>query len=386
MVLHRHKFGSFNKSLKLLLILVLLNIISKIRVVSASNNFLGINTHGIINMWLELFILASFVITWVINLKIIRHYRTSIVGRPFIYILTGLTFLASSRIYIILYNLHAYELDETTLHFGWHIMYFTGMIAFLISINNFDKRRHDSELQGFKKNDLLVVLFLSIINILAYILTISHNKALSNNYVKSIFDKTGSVHFIAFILAGYLAIKLIKIRATSTNDELGRLLVSFIPFFLIFLSLMTLNHFWELLTENWGILSLNHEFIETVEQVFWLPGFLVTFVGLKRVYSISMDSVLYSRTKIAIKSLENNSPLILYILEIMSHHVGSSAMNIATKSSQDIGVRFSEIQLGDISNLSIAVHENTRELIGEFPSKFLSQAIKLVSTIYTNQI
>ncbi|OLS28205.1 MAG: hypothetical protein HeimC2_08600 [Candidatus Heimdallarchaeota archaeon LC_2] len=384
MVLHGHKFGFFNKLFKLLLILILFNILSKISIVFASNNFLGLNTRGIIIMWVELFILASFVITWLINLKIIRYYRTSIIGRPFIYILIGLTFLAASRIYILLFNLHIYELDETTLQFGWHIMYFSGMITFLISINNFDKRRYDDELQGFQKNDLLVILFLSIINILTYFFTISHNKVISNILVGSIFDKTGSVHFIAFILTGYLAFKLLKIKTTSTKDELGRLLVSFIPFFLIFLSLMTLNHFWELITESWGILGLNHDVIETVEQLFWIPGFLVTFIGLKRVHTISINSILYSETQLAIKLSEKNSRLILYILEIMSHHVGSSAMNIAIKSSEDIGVHFSDIQIADIHNLSIAVNENTKELLGEFPSNILSQAINLVSTFYSN--
>lgn len=375
------KFKSHTRILKILLILTLLNIVNKIQAVSANGTHSSFENRGLLLVWLEVFIFLAFIVTLFYNIRIIRHYGRSIVGRPFIYILVGMAFLALARIYIIFYNFHIYDLEETTLQFGWHVIFYTGMISFLLSINNLD-RRSDNELQGFKNVDFLIISLLILSTGFAFVLTIVQNKTFAKNFDNSIFDTSGFVHFIAFILSGYLALKLLKIRATSSDDDLGKLIVSFIPSFLIFLSLMSLNHFWELVTESWGLLNLNQNIVETVEQVFWLPGYMVTAYGLRQVHSLSQSSLIYQDTTISTKAKEENTLLMDSVLQILSHHIGSSALSIVTQSCNDIGIQFNDIDPSDIDNLSVSVHENTRELIGEFASRFLEQAIKLVATIY----
>jgi len=83
-------------------------------------------------------------------------------------------------------------------------------------------------------------------------------------------------------------IKNRKIAASSQRESYDtRAIDALFGGFLIFLVLMILNHFWELITESWMIILLPEIIIETVEQVFWLPASIFLAYGLWRVSKVT---------------------------------------------------------------------------------------------------
>lgn len=96
-------------------------------------------------------------------------------------------------------------------------------------------------------------------------------------YTSSVLDTIGLHHFIAFALAGWVAVYLFNARANL--GQVGTLIANPV---LLAVSALSLQHFWELLTESWAVISVSTDVIEGVETIFLIAAALSLIWGAWR--------------------------------------------------------------------------------------------------------
>jgi len=355
-----------------LMIFVLFSVLK----VRAANNIFGVEARGVINLYAEGSILGMFVLILFLNLLVSRKLGNSIVSLPFIYILGGIVIEEAARILIILYEFEVYHIAEITLQIGWHYLFFLGMILFYVSLNRFAQRLNENDLHGFSKIDGGIFSVVFLLSIIGFLFIGSVNQVIIDNFQGSIYDSIGLIHFLAFLVAGILTFRLLRIRRKAQDSRMGKYIESIVPTFILFLTLMSLNHFWELITESWALVDLDEAIIETGEQLFWVLSFFTMFVGFILLNRTVNQILRSSEKEVAEVDIKLNDPVVTLIIDILSEHIGSLAVNIAITSSKQSGIELNKIDETNVSAFGDAVASNTKDLIGEFPSKFLNHSLQ----------
>ena len=339
---------------------------------ASATSFLGRETRGALNIWYELIIMFSFLIILIINFLLNRRMGSSVTSLPFIYIMAGMAIMEASRILIFMYDLKIYDIADTTLQAWWHGLFYLAMVLFSYAILQVSRRTKESDLRTIGMKDITIIGLCFVFVVLDLLTPQLANDWFTGWFDGSALDTSGLLHFIAFLLAAILTFQLLTVRRAAKSNDFGKYIASIVPSFIGFLAVMSLNHFWELLTESWAIFEFDEEVIETGEQLFWVVGFLIMVIGY---YSL-LSSVNRSRSKVEIDVKSIDSPVVKAIIEVLAEHVGTLANTVAARSSQEMGIQISELSKSNISQFGAAVENNTKDLIGLFPSKFLNQTLQ----------
>lgn len=195
---------------------------------------------------------------------------------PFLGIASSIVLLLIARIFVFAVDAGIYNLHEVNLHIWWHMIFAFSMICFIIG----GKKLRDIAVNPAEGSQLRIIdifypsLFIAL-SLSMFLFVQSVEDGMSALFVGSIVDSLGIHHLVVVILAAIAAWYVLKIK-----QNWGAILnVSVYPFF-IFISLMAVQHIWELLTESWKVIILSHETIELVEQYIILPGFAALIIGL----------------------------------------------------------------------------------------------------------
>jgi len=256
--------------------------------ISADDNEGGL-TRGDLIIPVEAIIFLFMTGAIILNAKIVLKFGKSLYGTPFIYILFGLILMELTRILYMLFDFRFLNLSHETLNFLWHMVFYIGMVSFIIALQKIKNTAQGNKKGIFSKKDYYLLSSLGILTVILLIIAFPLDRWLNSAYVGSAADKLGLQHFLAFILAGLLASYLLWIKINKEYS--GEFVSTIITPFLLFLILMSLNHFWELLTENWKIILLSDEIIEKVEQLFWLPASIILFYGFLSLNKIIKKSI-----------------------------------------------------------------------------------------------
>ncbi len=230
------------------------------------------NTANFIEGLIILFIVTSIVLC----ANIVKKFKTSLFGTPFVYILMGLFLMGIIRLIFVFNEFKIFSLHEESLVILWHMVFYTSSTSFFIALDKI-KKTAKGNMTSFTRKDsiILAVLLVSSVTIFALAQPL-------NEWIVSWFrDELGIQHFIAFAFAGLLASRLLWIKINKKYS--GELISAIIPSFIIFLSLMSFVHFWELLTESWKIIHVPGATIELVEQIIWVPAFAIMSYGILQV-------------------------------------------------------------------------------------------------------
>ncbi len=272
--------------------IILLILPSRLLAVSHENSENEAGRRGELILWVEALIFLFLVLIVVQNLQIILTFGTSIFGVPFIYLLAGIILLWLARFAIILYEFKVLNTHENTYNVLWHLIFYLGIGSFLIALNKIKNTAKGEKLQKFGKRDSLTIAILGI-TALALLLTAQPLDAWFSSWFDGSFaDKFGLQHFIAFVFAGLVTSRLLWIRINMKEKYLGKIIISMVLPFIILIALMSLNHLWELLTENWGILNLSSTIIESTEQLFWVIAFIAFTYGIFRLKKTVKNAIL----------------------------------------------------------------------------------------------
>jgi len=209
-------------------------------------------------------------------------FKKSAIGILFIYLFIGVIFLGLSGILVFIPTTEILKIDDIRFHVLWHLIFYLAMISFILGGA---KSKNLENLAGKEVSDskdinrISIFLIVSIIAlILFFIVAKSSNDTTNSLFV--FFDKTGFHHFIAFLLAGISSSYFIFLK-----KNFGQLFSIIAVPILIALALFSLQHFWELLTENWQIIALTESFIEGTEKLIIMPAYiliLVSFINARK--------------------------------------------------------------------------------------------------------
>jgi len=170
------------------------------------------------------------------------------------------------------------------------------MICFLIALGKIIKIEEkvlSGKRVGFLRSDLIILIILGILSLVFFFGAEPLDSWFLSWFKGSFADEIGLQHFIAFIFTIFVSAKLIWVRFFIVRKSYDKKIVdALFGGFFIFLFLMGLVHFWELLTESWKILVFSESFIETVEQIFWLPASIFLFYGLWKASNIKRVRVI----------------------------------------------------------------------------------------------
>jgi hypothetical protein len=218
--------------------------------------------------------IANFLLVGIaiaIILSAVRKQKGSLAGATFIYLLCAIALVGAFRAFIFLAETRILDIGEGTIVLFWHAMFYLAMVMFLLGGRSFVRlagpphgvKGAFGEATGLALTFLLVTLFL-------FLIAEPLNPLVAAIFEGSIWDQSGLVHFIAFVLGGFVASYLFQVRA-----RLGRNFAVTAAPLLAALAFLSSLHLWELLTESWGVIKLPSDTIELVEQIAALPAFLL---------------------------------------------------------------------------------------------------------------
>lgn len=213
------------------------------------------------------------IIAIVIVFKLVRAYGDSVIGASLVYFLVGTFFIGSIRLFFFLNESGAISVEEMTAGIVWHVFHWISLAMYFVAgkmlIGFVDSQSRGMQTKPSYYNATVLGVF-SVIFVVAVILTTTLFNDLLDQFEGTFLDRIGLIHFISFAFGGVVAFYLFKVK----NRLLPAIAVIATPL-IINVFLLSVSHFWELLTESWKVISLPGEIIERTEQFIMFPGFIL---------------------------------------------------------------------------------------------------------------
>lgn len=166
--------------------------------------------------------------------------------------------------------------SDVSLHMWAHVIVYFSMIALIWGARHV---RKISEAQTLDTNQTSGIahrgFFWSMTALLFVLLLLSvpFEGALAPLLTGSVVDTLGIHHFSVFVLGGMSAWYLYRLKG-----DWGMISTS-LNYFIAFLVLIGLQHFWETVTESWQLVHLDSVFIEGVEMLIIIPALILLFIS-----------------------------------------------------------------------------------------------------------
>lgn len=239
----------------------------------ASGNFL--------EPYAEPIIFLLIAIVFVITLTIVLKIGSGVLNVVFVSFMTGILLLGLSRLFLHLSDLGYYQLSSVTTHIFWHLIFYLSMLSFIWGGVRIKEISSSQSPIGFHSKDGIVLGALVVVSVGIFLIAQSLEPVLAPMLVGSFVDTFGLHHFIAVILAAFVAYYMYYIKVNW-----GQLLSVSVGPIIVFLSLMGAQHFWELLTESWKYIPIEEATGEHVEQLIVIPALAFLVIAMYRVKKV----------------------------------------------------------------------------------------------------
>ncbi len=202
--------------------------------------------------------LAAFILMW-IN---VAKFGKSTVSTILSYILIGNGVFFAITIFQKLGEAY-FGVSDASMDILWHMMFYTSFITYLYGIKSLADLSSVSPTAkhiavGAEKKWAAVV---AIIIAIIFVVPKTIDPAVQG-YSASAVGMFGLHHFIAFALAGGIAIYLLTVR-----NKLGQIGKAIANPMLVAITSFSAQHLWELLNESWHVIEVSGEFGEGIEKV-----------------------------------------------------------------------------------------------------------------------
>ena len=198
----------------------------------------------------------------------IKEYKRSTISAAFVYFLIGTLILGAIRVFFILVDDDLWSLHDITLTVGWELLFYLSMIIFFVAgsaLAHLVKVNSKQESLAKAYTWLFVSLFFTII---VFIIAPYIDRDLVKYIQNTWFNNFGVLHLVAFVTAGFVALSLMRVKSSFKGYE------SVITDIYIAILAISLIHLWELLAENWKVISISYNAGELIERILWVPVFL----------------------------------------------------------------------------------------------------------------
>lgn len=171
-----------------------------------------------------------------------------------------------------------FGIADESMDIWWHIMFYLAMFSYyfgfkaLSALGSSDSANTPVNTTAGKTWGIFSALLLVVIFFIP-----GPAESLVASYTSSRLAELGLHHFLAFVMAGVVGAYLF-----SAKIFLGQIGKAIANPMLIAVWALCLQHFWELLTESWKVLTVTGENIEGVEKIFLtISAVCVIFAALR---------------------------------------------------------------------------------------------------------
>lgn len=191
----------------------------------------------------------------------LKEFGASSLGKVFGHFLTVIVLLAGIRLLFFLVDSHILLIEDATLMFIWHLMFYES-IGVMILVN-----RSLISLLGQAKliNPWALGSVSLMVMALLFLLAKPLDPWVTQHIAGTWWMRSGIFHFVAMLFAGVAAWGLYQIKQKFASS-VGRIVWPL----LIAISILSVVHLWELLTESWMLIRVTDEFGEFVERYLWI--------------------------------------------------------------------------------------------------------------------
>ena len=157
-----------------------------------------------------------------------------------------------------------FGIADESMDIWWHLMFYLAMFSFyfgfkkLANLGGTDSANSAVTSSGAKSWGIFSAIVLVVIFLIP-----SWAEPWINAYTASRIAELGAHHFLAFVMAGVVGAYLLS--AKIFLGQIGRAIAS--PM-IIAIWALSIQHFWELLTESWKVIDLTSDKIEGGEKIF----------------------------------------------------------------------------------------------------------------------
>ena len=157
-----------------------------------------------------------------------------------------------------------FGIGDESMDVWWHIMFYLAMASFylgfkaLAALGTSENTNVAANTVASKTWGIFCLLVLLVVFIIP-----SRADSLVMTYLGSRLGELGAHHFLSFVSAGVVGAYLLS--AKIFLGQVGKAIAS--PM-IIAIWALSIQHFWELLTESWKVIALTSDKIEGVEKLF----------------------------------------------------------------------------------------------------------------------
>lgn len=189
-----------------------------------------------------------------------------------IYFLTAFLVFLEIRVFFLLNDLNILPLKDVSLMLGWHLMFYLAITAFILAAKAKSGQKAVAELPEL---NFAMIIFSAI---LVFVVVALFNEQIGDFLEGSFVDKSGIMHFIAFIFSFVSGTYFKGMKAESHPfAKASNFLIATLVFY-------ALVHVWELLNESWAIIPVTPQTGENIEQFLVLPVFICGLIAFYKVY------------------------------------------------------------------------------------------------------
>ncbi|MFZ2620900.1 MAG: hypothetical protein WAX85_00615 [Minisyncoccia bacterium] len=174
-------------------------------------------------------------------------------------------------------DLGIYNISDESKDIWWHIMFYLAMISFYFAFKtlaNLGSSDSAGTTTGIDTGKIWGII--SAVILLAVFILPNFTESLINIYNTSRLSELGAHHFLAFIMAGVVGAYVFS--AKIFLGQIGRAIAG--PM-IIAIWALSVQHFWELLTESWKVIAITPSAGEGVEKIF------LTIAAISIIYAVT---------------------------------------------------------------------------------------------------
>jgi hypothetical protein len=218
----------------------------------------------------------GFLIATIITAVAVRKFGQSILGSIFSYLFIGTAIFFVITIFQQL-GTDFFMISEESMSIWWHIMFYLAMLSYFLGFKALvDLAASDEALAGTRGREKIWTIFTQVLLVIIFIIP-SRAEPIMLSYITSKPFELGMHEFVAFLLAA--AIGSYLFRAKSNIGQIGSAIAK--PM-IIAIWALSLQHFWELLTESWKVIAIPSANVQGVENIFLtIAAISVTYAGLR---------------------------------------------------------------------------------------------------------
>lgn len=206
----------------------------------------------------------GFLIASIITMLAVRKFGKSALGSIFSYLFIGTGIFFVITIFQKLGG-DFFKISHESVDVWWHIMFYMALISyyyglkFLVGLGSAETDTNQGiKIGAEKKWGLMVLVLLVVIFIIPNLA-----EPIITTYESSPLGQLGLHHFLSFILSGIVGSYLFS--AKKNLGQIGKAIANPI---IIAIWALSIQHFWELLTESWKVINITGDNIEGVEKIF----------------------------------------------------------------------------------------------------------------------